>query len=102
MLDYQYYWDVYHQPIELYLPENSDPVELTINVRYEWLGSPFKEYTLKAYSKYDSKILDTIGNSNQVYMNGESPSGFTESTYQGMENNYCSSLTFSNYAKGSS
>ena len=57
-------------------------------VKYEWIGSPHRDYTLKAYSKFSSaKIYDSSGNTNKINMDGQSPSGFTDSSYTGMHSN---------------
>lgn len=57
----------------------------TLYVNYEWIRSPHRDYTLKAYSKFSSaKIYDSSGNTNEINMDGQSPSGFTDSSYTGM------------------
>ena len=50
-------------------------------VRYQWHGSPFKDYTVKVYSPWDTEVeehADGSIESNQLFTDGvTSPSEFT-------------------------
>jgi len=41
------------------------------------------EYTARVYSKQDLQVLNDRGQSNMIHMDGQSPSGFTDSNYDG-------------------
>lgn len=49
----------------------------TITVSYTWSGNTAEDYTVKVYSTQDLTVTDTRGNSNELHMDGTSPSGFT-------------------------
>ena len=55
-----------------------------VRARYEWLGAPDKDYTVKVYSKQNLEIKDSRGQTSVIHMDGQAPSGFTASTYRGM------------------
>jgi hypothetical protein len=40
-------------------------------------------YTARVYSKQDLQVLNDRGQSNMMHMDGQSPSGFTNSVYDG-------------------
>jgi len=47
-----------------------------------WWGiSSDSSYTVNVYSKQDLDIVDWFGNTNEVQMDGSSPSGFKDSSY---------------------
>lgn len=48
----------------------------------KWFNNPVMEYTAKVYSKQELQVTYN-GQTNMVHMDGKSPSGFTESTYDG-------------------
>lgn len=82
-LDYKYYVDQFHKPI--LRAAGSHPGQYIIYVQYEFVGSPHKDFTLKAYSKYSNKIKDSSGNTNELHMDGSTgSSGFTNSNFAGM------------------
>lgn len=56
-----------------------------LNIKYLWFNSPHKEYTVTVYSKQDLTVRDDTGSVSKKYMNGTSPSGFTDSSYTGMD-----------------
>lgn len=96
-----------HRPILVAASTNSLYDKLDIYVQYEFIGSPHPDFTLKVYSKFDQPILDSRGNSNEINMDGQQPSGFTESCYTGMDNwdcskpaNYCRVQTDNNGGGG--
>ena len=63
--------------------------QYTIYVKYQFVGSPFKDYTLKAYSQFDQPIFDQNHNINEIHMDGQEPSGFTHSDFRGMYSFNC-------------
>lgn len=82
---YKYYVDQTHKPILIANTNHNANDEYILTVKYEWLGSPHKDYTLKAYSKYSNALItNSFGNINKINMDGKSPSGFTGSSYEGM------------------
>jgi hypothetical protein len=58
----------------------------TLNVIYSWMDSTGKDYTVKLYSSLDDiQVTDAVtGESNIIYMDGRSPSGFRNSKFAGM------------------
>ena len=52
-----------------------------LNVKYTWFNSTNKDYTVKLYSNLDDvKVTDAFtGESNIIYMDGNTPSGFRNS-----------------------
>ena len=56
LLEYQYYLDQRHKPIMVSASTNS--AIYNIYVKYEFVGSPHNDFTLKVYSKYNIPILD--------------------------------------------
>ena len=88
LLEYQYYLDQRHKPIMVSASTNS--AIYNIYVKYEFVGSPHNDFTLKVYSKYNIPILDSNGNSIETHMDGQQPSGFTSSNFIGMDNWDCS------------
>ena len=74
------YHDSYSVPILINSYNAGDII--TIVVEYEWnngvaLANIPSDYTLSVYSKQLLKVKDSLGATNQIYMNGRSPSGFT-------------------------
>ena len=67
---------------------------LTARVEYTWFGSPAPDYTITVYSKQSLEVVDGDGYTRVVNMDGSSPSGFTASTYSGMDNAGYTSSTF--------
>lgn len=55
-----------------------------VRAKYLWFDSPAKDYTVGIYSKQNLEVLDSTGSSNILHMDGKTPSGFTKSTYRGM------------------
>lgn len=55
-----------------------------VRAKYNWFDSPAKDYTVKIYSKQSLEVKDSTGQTNILHMDGQSPSGFTDSTYRGM------------------
>jgi len=52
-------------------------------VRYFFFECPIKEYTVKIYSKMGIDVKRN-GQTNMLHMDGQSPSGFVNSQYTGM------------------
>jgi hypothetical protein len=51
---------------------------LNILVRYDWINSPHKDFTLKLYSQHTgTMIYDDTGNTNMLHTDGQEPSEFT-------------------------
>ena len=58
--------------------------EFTLKVQYKWWENNIRDYTVKVYSEQDLDVKDSRGQTNQIHMDGQSPSGFTDSAYTGM------------------
>ena len=89
-LDYKYYVDQKHSVIMVPAATNAGISQYTLYSKYEWVGSPHPDFTLKVYSKNNQPIKDSNGNTNIIHMDGQQPSGFTSSSYIGMDNWDCS------------
>ena len=50
-----------------------------MEVKYKWYDSPARDYTVKVYSKMDIPVKDSSNRKNIVHMDGQIPSGFTQS-----------------------
>ena len=55
----------------------------TIKAQVKWYNNPFWEYTARVYSKQDLDVKNDRGQTNMVHFDGQSPSGFTSSNYNG-------------------
>lgn len=55
-----------------------------VRAKYIWFDSPAKDYTVSIYSSQSLEVLNSTGQTNILHMDGQSPSGFTTSTYRGM------------------
>ena len=78
------YHDSYPVPILINNYYAGDTI--TIVVEYSWnngvaVANIPSDYTISVYSKQVLKIKDALGVTNQMYMNGRSPSGFTQSEF---------------------
>ena len=89
--EYQYYLEQFHRPIMVPALTARDVSTFKIQVTYEFMGSPHPDYTVKVYSKHDRPLKDSSGNTNMVHMDGQQPSGFTNSQFKGMDNWSCDS-----------
>ena len=73
------------QWVEPYLLAEADYAAgdvFTVEVDYHTWGSRYaKDYTFKVYSSQTLEVLDSNGETIMIHMDGQSPSGFTESTY---------------------
>ena len=74
--------DQFSHPILLTSYNAND--SFTLKVRYLWMGSPAKDYTVRIYSKQKLEVLDSHGKTNMLHMDGQLPTGFTNSSYRGM------------------
>lgn len=74
--------DQYAYPILLTSYAGGDVFK--VRAKYLWFNSPAKDYTVKIYSKQALEVKDSTGATNILHMDGQSPSGFTDSTYRGM------------------
>jgi hypothetical protein len=54
----------------------------TMEVDYSWDMFYVKDYTIKVYSSQTLDVKDFNGETNMIHMDGQQPSGFTESTYK--------------------
>jgi len=88
---YQYYYEVYHNPI-IVSPDSYDAGdEFSIYVYYQWAGSPTRDFTTTLYAKNDADtwILINDGYANQMNMDGSEPSGFYWSDWRtGVEHDH--------------
>lgn len=53
-----------------------------MKVQMKWYNNPVWEYSARVYSKQDLTVTSN-GQSNMYHMDGQSPSGFTNSNYNG-------------------
>jgi|VirMetMinimDraft_7_1064189.scaffolds.fasta_scaffold315291_1 hypothetical protein len=51
VLQYKYYVEQYQKPMVVLEADYSANTVFLLGVRYLWFGSPFKDYTVKVYSK---------------------------------------------------
>jgi len=79
---YKYVVDQFAYPILLTSYSGGDVFK--VRAKYLWFNSPAKDYTVKIYSKQALEVKDTTGSTNIVHMDGQYPSGFTDSTFRGM------------------
>ena len=82
------YVDQFPRPSVVGASSHSQGTTYAIYVQVYYFGSPHPDHTVKVYSKYNSQILEN-GRSNQLNMDGQQPSGFTDSDYRGMDHNSC-------------
>ena len=85
-LGQKYYVEQYSKPIKIAAADYTANTSFLLMVKYYWMNSPAKDYTVKVYSKQNLSVLDSNGNTNMKHMDGQTPSGFTDSTYTGMSN----------------
>jgi len=68
-----------------------------ITVQYDWQYGlkmyPARDYTVKVYSKQDLDVKDSLGRTNMWHMDGQFPSGFTNSHYRKDTTTYTSTWT---------
>jgi hypothetical protein len=81
-LAYKYVSDQFSYPI-LVTSYNAGDI-FKVVVKYMWFDSPAKDYTVKIYSKQTLEVKNSSGETNVIHMDGQEPSGFTTSTYRGM------------------
>ena len=86
-----FYGQGYYQeqfPYSVIIPESDYRAGKTLifYVKYEWMGSPAPDYTVSVYSKQNLEVVDKNNMMRIVHMDGQSPSGFTDSSYSGMDN----------------
>ena len=81
---YKIYSDQFNYPL-LRTTYNAGTV-FRIAVKYTWFNNDAKDYTVSVYSKQDLQIKDSTGKGKVVNYDGSAPSGFTSSTFDGMEN----------------
>ena len=70
-----YEWQSY--PILVEEADYSANDVFTIDVEFAWYGWVSEDYTVKVYSKQDLEVTDNRGRTNELHMDGTSPSGFT-------------------------
>ena len=55
-----------------------------INVKYQWNGSPVKDYTVSVYSAMENIVITNSRNEeNILYADGRQPSQFKNSNFKG-------------------
>ena len=81
-LDYIWYNEQFARPILANTYNNGDT--FTIEVKIKWYDHPAKDYTVKVYSKQTLEVKDNQGQTKMLHMDGQSPSGFKNSQYKGM------------------
>lgn len=77
------YFEQFHQPTLLSSKDHRAFNHISIYATFQYYGSPAPDYTIKVYSKYTGQIMNVTMQSNQIHMDGQSPSGFTGSDYDG-------------------
>jgi hypothetical protein len=77
MFAYKMYPDQFSKPMLISTYNAGDVFK--VNVRFDWFNSQAKDYTVKIYSKATSVIKNRDGNTSVKHMDGQSPSGFTNS-----------------------
>lgn len=83
-LDYQYYPDMLNMPLLVQEGSYSGGTTFTLKIQYKWYNNPVRDYTVGVYSSQDLEIKDSRGQTNQIHMDGQSPSGFTQSSFTGI------------------
>jgi len=81
VVTYRYYFESFAMPIKVEEADYNNGDVFTLKVKYLWFGSPEPDYTVKVYSKQNLAIRDSDGVTNEIHMDGQCPSGFTDSTY---------------------
>jgi hypothetical protein len=84
-VDSLYYAEYFHKPILLKEKDYSKNSQYIIRVDYKWYNSPARDYTVKVYSKMDVPVKDSNGKLSITHMDGQVPSGFTSSSFVGMD-----------------
>ena len=51
-------------------------------VEYWWMGFAKQDFTVKIHSKQDLTVYDFDDETNEIHMDGQLPSGFTNSDYR--------------------
>lgn len=72
--DYNYWEETAHDPIMI--EEYDSDEEFQIHVKYEWIGSPRRDFTVKVYSFDGNDVVDEIGLTNMLHTDGNQPSEF--------------------------
>lgn len=72
-------------PYVAHIKENDYSAGSTFKIKAQvkWFDNPNPEYTVRVYSKQDLTLVNENGQSNMIHMDGQSPSGFTDSNYNG-------------------
>lgn len=81
---YQFGSDQFSYPILITSYSAGDVYK--VRAAYTWFNSPSPDYTVKIYSKQTLQVKSSTSTTNMIHMDGSSPSGFTNSTYKGMDN----------------
>lgn len=83
-----YYYDAYHLPVQVLSSSYSAGDKFIMTVTYDWTygtsSYPWiaQDYTLKAYTKHNLEIKDSLGRTNMWFMDGRYPSAFLRSHYR--------------------
>ena len=76
---YSYFWDYAHSPLHIKEGEYRAGQTFDIMVKYEWYGSPARDFTVKIYSKHnETQLTDSAGYANMLYTDGREPSEFSQ------------------------
>lgn len=54
---YSYFWDYAHSPVHIKEGEYRARQKFDIMAKYEWYGSPARDFTVKVYSKHEGTQL---------------------------------------------
>ena len=87
-MGYWWYNDQISFPILATASSYTSDTTFTITVDYFFASDhPYKDYTLRVYSKLNLDVKDSEGNTNMLHMDGQEPSGFryTTAAYLGKE-----------------
>mmetsp|Transcript_13133 Transcript_13133/g.22192 ORF Transcript_13133/g.22192 Transcript_13133/m.22192 type:complete len:146 (+) Transcript_13133:1309-1746(+) len=79
---YTYYLDQFARPLYFLSSEYEagDTFQIFVFMSFSE-DYPNKDFTVSVYAKDSLDIVDLQGNTNQIHMDGHSPSGFTKSNY---------------------
>ena len=83
-IEYKYYVEQYQRPIVVQEADYAAGDVFKVSVQYLWFGSPASDFTVGVYSKQSLEVKDSTGAQNKIHMDGSLTSGFTSSTYLGM------------------
>jgi hypothetical protein len=86
----QHYFEQFNFPILVPEGDYSAGDKFKVSMFKHYIADyPAKDFTAKVYSKMNLVVRDINGNTNMLHMDGQKPSGFTESDFCGINREYC-------------